>query len=196
MDAHQLVLMLHTSGNGMGEVANQQFVRRVLERFPGIKIVLGHMGRYLEADEFFRFADSGLLEFPNLYLEMSSATIPAVYARALQHRTIYRRLLFGTDLPFGLITGMEAWSDRAGAIFVTRDTYPWTDEAVQQASPVRPDQLTYNTYHVLHAFKTELDSLGLPPCEEAALKQAVFRTNAESLFAASIRFPRPNWVPI
>ena len=184
MDAHQLVLMLHTSGNGMGDLSNQQYVREVLERFPGVKIVLAHMGRYLQVDEFFRFADSGLLDYPGLYLEMSSVTVPAVYARALQHRSIHGRLLFGSDLPFGLITGMEAWSERAGAIFVTRDTYAWTDEAVQQASPVRPERLTYNTYHVLQAFKTALDALGLAPAEEAALKQAIFRTNAEALFAA------------
>jgi hypothetical protein len=182
MDAHQLVLMLHTSGNGMGDRAAQEFVREVLDRFAGIKLVLAHMGRYVQADEFFRFADSGLLDHPRLYLDMSSVTVPAVYTRALQHRTVRGRLLFATDLPFGLITGMEAWSDKAGAIFVTRDNYLWTDEAIQQTSPVRPDQLTYNTYHVLHAFKTALDALGLPSAEEAALKQAVFRMNAASLF--------------
>jgi hypothetical protein len=185
MDAHQLVLMLHTSGRGMGDAANQHDVHEILQRFPGIKIVLAHMGRYLEADEFFRFADSGLLEEPRLYLEMSSVTVPAVYTRVLQQRSLHRRLLFGTDLPFGLITGMEAWSEQAGAIFVTRDSYPWTDEATQQASPVRPERLTYNTYHVLHAFKTALDALGLSPTEEAALKQAVFRKNAQSLFATA-----------
>jgi len=92
-------------------------------------------------------------------------------------------LLFGTDLPFGLITGMEAWSRRAGAIFVTRDTYPWSDAALQRVSPVPVERLTYNTYHVLDAFKTAVDALGLSPAEEAALKQAVIRTNAESLFA-------------
>jgi predicted TIM-barrel fold metal-dependent hydrolase len=184
MDAQRLVLMLHTSGNGMGDAANQQFVRGVLEGFPGIKIVLAHMGRYLEPEEFSRFADSGLLEYPGLYLEMSSVTVPAVYTRTLQHRPLWRRLLFGTDLPFGLITGMEAWSGRAGAIFVTRDDYPWTDAALQRASPVPLDRLTYNTYHVLDAFKTALDSLGLPPAEEATIKQAVFCTNAESLFAS------------
>lgn len=183
MDERQLVLMLHTSGNGMGDLSNQQFVRRVLESFPGVKVVLAHLGRYVQSDEFFRFADSGLLDHPGLYLEMSSVTVPAVYARTLEHPSIRGRLLFGTDLPFGLITGMEAWSDQAGAIFVTRDTYPWTDAALQQASPLRPEQLTYNTYHVLHAFKTALDALRLPPAEEAAIKQAVFCTNAESLFA-------------
>ena len=185
MDAQRLTLMLHTSGRGMGDAANQRFVREVLEHYPGVKIVLAHMGRYVQADEFSRFADSGLLEYSGLYLEMSSATLPEVYARALQQRSIHERLLFGADLPFGLITGMEAWSDRAGAIFVTRDAYPWTDPAVQQASPTRPDQLTYNTYHVLQAFKTALDALGLPPAEEAALKQAVFQKNAETLFATT-----------
>jgi predicted TIM-barrel fold metal-dependent hydrolase len=184
MDAQRLVLMLHTSGHGMGDVANQHYLREVLERFPDIKIVLAHMGRYLEPDEFCRFADSGLLDCPALYLDTSSATVPAVYHRALAHRSLWRRLLFGTDLPFGLITGMEAWSKRAGAIFVTRDTYPWTDAALQRASPVPVDRLTYNTYHVLDALKTALDSLGLAPAEEAAIKQAVFQTNAESLLAA------------
>jgi hypothetical protein len=192
MDAHRLVLMLHTSGNGMGDAANQQYVRGVLERFPGIKIVLAHMGRYLEPDEFFRFADSGLFDYAGLYLDMSSVTVPAVYARVLQHRPMWRRLLFSTDLPFGLITGMEAWSDRAGAIFVTRDTYPWTDAALQRASPVPLEELTYNTYHVLAAFKTALDSLGLPANEEAGLKQAVFRENAESLFATNPEQGKPS----
>jgi hypothetical protein len=182
MDAHRLPLMLHTSGSGMGDPANQRYVRGVLERFPGVKIVLAHLGRYLEADQFFRFCDSGLLDYPGLYLEMSSASVPAVYARVLQQRQVHQRLLFGTDLPFGLITGMEAWSERAGAIFVTRDRYPWTDEATQQASPVRPDALTYNTYHVIDAFKTALAALRLPAAEEASLKQAVFCRNAESLF--------------
>ena len=180
----QLVLMLHTSGNGMGDLSNQQYVRGVLGTLSRHQNRAGHMGRYLQADEFFRFADSGLLDYPGLYLEMSLATLPAVYARVARVPAIHRRLLFGTDLPFGLITGIEAWSERAGAIFVTRDTYPWTDQATQQASPVRPEQLTYNTYHVLRAFKTALDALGLPSAEEAAIKQAVFRKNAESLFAA------------
>lgn len=167
----------------MGDVASQHFVRGVLDRFPAIKIVLAHMGRYLRPGEFFRFADSGLLDYPGLYLEMSSASVPAVYDRVLQHRPMWPRPLFGTDVPFGLITGMKAWSQRKGAIFVTRDTYPWTDAATQKASPVRPDQLPYNTYHVLHALKAAIDGLGLQPAEEAALKQAVFRENAERLFA-------------
>jgi len=183
MNERQLALMLHTSGHGMGDLSSQQFVRRALERFPGIKVVLAHMGRYVQPDEFFGFAGSGLLDHPRLYLEMSSVTVPAVYSRTLEHPGIRTRLLFGTDLPFGLITGMEAWSDRAGAIFVTRDTYPWTDAALKEASPLKPEQLTYNTYHALHALKTALDGLGFAPGEEAALKQAVFRTNAESLFA-------------
>ena len=66
------------------------------------------MGRYLAVDEFFRFCDSGLLDYPNLYLEMSSASRPEVYARVLGHAEILDRLLFGSDLPSDLITGVEA----------------------------------------------------------------------------------------
>jgi predicted TIM-barrel fold metal-dependent hydrolase len=181
MDAEGLVLMLHTSGSGMADPTNQRYVREVLGRFPAIRMVLAHMGRYLVPDEFFRFADCDLLDHARLFLDMSSVTVPAVYARTLEHPTLWQRLLFATDLPYGLITGMEAWSDRAGPIFVTRDTYPWTDAALQRESPIAPHTLTYNTYHVLHAFKTALDSRQLAPAEEQAIKEAVFRTNAESL---------------
>ena len=83
MDRERLVLMLHTSRSGMGERENQDYLRDVLERFPRLRIILAHMGRYLAVDEFFRFCDSGLLDYPNLYLEMSSASRPEVYARVL-----------------------------------------------------------------------------------------------------------------
>ena len=131
----------------MGDRENQDYLRDVMERFPDVRIILAHMGRYLEADEFFRFCDSGLLAYPSLYLEMSSACRVEVYARTLQHPETFDRLLFGSDVPFGLITGMEAWSERSGPIFVTRDRYLWSDPELEAASGIRPDSLTYNTYH-------------------------------------------------
>jgi len=184
MDREALIMMLHTSGQGVGAADVQDALRRIVGRYPRIRIILAHMGRYVRHQQFPGFMDTGILqECPSLYLEMSSASCPEVYDRVLEREELHSRLLFGSDLPFGMITGVEAWSDKARAIFVTRDTYAWTDAALQQASHVRPDQLTYNSYHVLHAFKTALDSLGLPPAEAAALKEAIFRENAESLFA-------------
>jgi hypothetical protein len=178
-----LVLMLHTSGRGMCDAVNQDYVRNVMERFPCVRIVLAHMGRYLEVEQFHRFCDTDLLDYPALYLEMSSATLSEVYARVLRFPQIRGRLLFGSDLPFGLITGVEAWSEQAGPIFVTRDRYLWTDPHTQESSPVRPESLTYNSYHTIKAFKDGLESLGLPAAEVEALKQAVFCGNATELFA-------------
>jgi predicted TIM-barrel fold metal-dependent hydrolase len=185
MNDEGLVMMLHTSGRGMCDGVNQDYLRNVMQRFPRLRIVLAHMGRYLEVEQFHRFCDTDLLDYPALYLEMSSATLPEVYVRVLRLPHVRRRLLFGSDLPFGLITGVEAWSERTGPIFVTRDRYLWTDPHTQESSPVRPESLTYNTYHTIKAFKDGLESLGLAAAEVEAVKQAVFCGNAAALFASS-----------
>lgn len=183
MNAEGLALMLHTSGNGMCEPANQQFVRSVLDRFPRVPIVLAHMGRYLVAEEFLEFCECGLLQCPMLYLEMSSASRPEVYRRALAEPGVERRLLFGSDLPFGLITGVEAWSEQAGPIFVTRDRYAWSDPRLEQQSPVRPDALSYNTYHTIKSLKDALAGMSLTAAQQQVIKNAVFYENAARLFA-------------
>lgn len=182
MDRERMILMLHTSGVGMGEPRNQDYLRSVMERFPRIRIILAHMGRYLELRQFYCFCDSGLLDYPMLYLEMSSASLTEVYRRVLSEPQTHRRLLFGSDLPYGLITGVEAWSETHGPIFVTRDRYPWSDPALQENAALSPDRLTYNTYHTIKALKDALDSMHLPSPQAEALKQAIFLENASALF--------------
>ena len=182
MSRERLILMLHTSGSGMGDAANQDYLRSLMERFPRIRIILAHMGRYLEPGQFHCFCDSGLLEYPTLYLEMSSASLTEVYRRVLSEPSMHDRLLFGADLPFGLITGVEAWSPTHGPIFVTRDRYPWSDPALQESSRSERDRLTYNTYHTIKALKDALESMRFPPEQVEAVKQGVFFGNAASLF--------------
>ncbi|MCK5802508.1 MAG: amidohydrolase family protein, partial [Lentisphaeria bacterium] len=132
MDAEGLVMMLHTSGIGVGDAENRRYLRRVADQFPRIKIILAHMGRYVQTEQFFRFLDSGLLEdCPNLFLDISSASAPEIYERFLERKTLWPRLLFASDLPFGLITGVERWSATHGAIFVARDHYAWSDPQME-----------------------------------------------------------------
>jgi hypothetical protein len=182
LDRQRLAMMLHTSGHGMGDAGNQAYLRRILEQYPRVRVILAHMGRYVRHTEFFAFADSGLLDYPNLYLETSSATVAEVYRRALAYPGVAGRLVFGSDLPFGLISGVEAWSDTHGAIFVTRDPYRWNDPGLAAASGVDPGQLTYNTYHTIRAVKQAISSLDLPGPQTEALKQKVFFDNAAALF--------------
>ena len=183
MNRERLVMMLHTSGTGMRGKKNQEFVRGVLERYPNVKIILAHMGRYLRVEDFFRFCESGLLEHPRIYLEMSSAAKAEVYAETLRHTDVWDRILFGSDIPYGLITGVEEWSAETGPVFVTRDRYPWSDGNAAKLLAYGPDQLTYNTYHTIKAFKEALESSGLAEETSEAIKKKVFCENALELFA-------------
>jgi len=182
MNQEGLAMMLHTSGIGVGDPETRRFLRVTAERYPRMPIILAHMGRYIEPRHFCRFIDEGILEaHPSLYLEMSSASSREVYARVLERRALWPRLIFGSDLPFGLITGVEQWSDEHGAIFLTRTEYPWSDKHMHTRYAAERKQLTYNTYHCIKALKDAFNSVGLSGLEANALKQAIFCTNAQNL---------------
>ena len=177
-------MMLHTSGRGMGVAENQDYIRRTLDRYPRLRIILAHMGRYLEAEEFFRFADSGLLEHPQLYLEMSSASRRDVYERALAVEPLRERLIVGSDAAFGCLTGVEAWSAETGPVFITRDTYAWSDEKVDRRFAAERNALTYNVYHVIAAFREALNAVVRDPAPAGTLKRQVFCENEAGMVGA------------
>ncbi|MBC8457257.1 MAG: amidohydrolase family protein [Deltaproteobacteria bacterium] len=178
MNSEELVMMLHTSGIGMGDYENQQFIKSVANDFPHINIVLAHMGRYLELKQFFDFIESDVMDYPSVFLEMSTATKKEVYQRVLARKELWGRLLFGSDLPYGLITGVERWSKETGPIFITRDQYSWSDSSLNEYSSNMRDRLTYNTYHTIKALKDAVDSLNLAPDNAEQLKRKIFLENA------------------
>jgi predicted TIM-barrel fold metal-dependent hydrolase len=181
LDAEGLILMLHTSGEGMSEPENREYIRRLTERHRNVRVILAHMGRYLEASQFDAFADSRLMDRPNLYLEMSSATSEAVYRRVLGEESWRGRLLFGTDLPYGLITGVEAWSEQTGPTFITRESYPWSVEDLPPELAQQAGGLSYNTWHVIDAFERALEAVIEGDEQRDAIRRRVFRDNALEL---------------
>lgn len=178
MNSEQLTMMLHTSGIGMSDRDNQDFIRSVLNDFPKIKIILAHMGRYVEPKQFSSFIDSDILLHPNIYLEMSSATDTNVYRLVLEREYLRKKLLFGSDIPYGLITGIEHWSDEMGAIFITREDYPWSDSDLNRKFADLRLKLTYNTYHVIKALKDAITSMNFGVEQEQELKENIFLNNA------------------
>ncbi|MFH1478077.1 MAG: amidohydrolase family protein [Verrucomicrobiota bacterium] len=183
MNSTGLAMMLHTSGIGVGAPETRRFLRATAERYPRIPILLAHMGRYIEPDHFFQFLDEGLLEAcPSLYLEMSSASCQEVYERFLARPGLWKRLIFGSDIPFGLITGVERWSKEQGAIFLSRDDYSWSDTGMNAQYAAERQSLTYNTYHCIKALKDAIAGLGLSVADATALKQAIFCANAQNIF--------------
>ena len=173
MDAEHLILMLHTSGIGMGERANQEFVTSIAQDFPHIRIVLAHFGRYLKLQHFSAFLQSGVLDYPSVFLGMSSVTQTEIYAMALSRRSLWQRILFGSDIPFGLITGVEFYGGETPT-FITREHYPWSPAECSGRK-----NLTYNTYHVIKALKDALENLNLGKEQLKELKTDIFFRNAK-----------------
>ncbi len=183
MDREELIMMLHTPGQGVGAADVQDTLRRIASRYPRIRIILAHMGRYVRHEQFLDFMDSGILqECPSLYLEMSSASSTEVYDRVLECDGLRSRLLFGSDLPFGMITGVERWSPTHGAIFLARDNYPWSDPAMNAEFAGERADLTYNTYHCIKAFKDALEAKRFDAVQAQQIKEDVFHNNARCLF--------------
>lgn len=182
MNREKLFLMLHTSGMGMCEKENQDFVRRIVERFPRVTTILAHMGRYVHPEQYHAFLDSGVAEMPRVFLDMSSATVPGVYEKTLAREKLWGKLLFASDFPFGLITGTERFSPEKGFSFITRDDYGWSDPALQEQFARERKSLTYNSYHAIKALKVAMERLGLSGETAKKLKRAVFSGNALDLF--------------
>ncbi len=181
INAEGLLLMLHTTGRGVGDAAVRDCIRFIAETYPRIRIILAHMGRHLQVADFEALMQSDIPELPTVYLEMSSSSEPEIYRMTLLESRLHGKLLFGSDIPFGLITGVEQWSETAGAIFRSRDRYTWSEEGSYGY------ELTYNTYHVLKALKDAMDCLDLSPATKDRLKHQIFHDNAATLIAPSGR---------
>jgi predicted TIM-barrel fold metal-dependent hydrolase len=178
MNSEELGFMLHTSGIGMGDPVNQEFVLSIVSRFPRIKIILAHVGRYFEPEQFMAFMESEVPACPNIFLETSSVTIPEVYERILSEKSMWKKLIFGSDVPYGLITGVEYWSEDMGLSFITRDDYPWSSDEMQTHFDKQRKSLTHNTYHTINAVKVAIERQNLSLKEETQLKEDIFYNNA------------------
>ena len=181
LDARGLILMLHTSGRGAGDPECQSYLRWMARRFRNIKIILAHMGRYFAPQDFLDFLRSGVLEdYPSIFLDMSSASEPSVYEEFLRRRNLWGRLLFASDIPYGLITGVERYSPARGPIFLARDHYAWSDPKMECEFEAERRHLTYNTYHCIKALKDAFATVGIMDGTVEELKRALFRGNVLS----------------
>ncbi|HEY2931549.1 MAG TPA: amidohydrolase family protein [Acidobacteriota bacterium] len=193
MNSESLILMLHTGRIGMGDPECQQWVRQTAHNYPRIRIILAHMGRYYQEDQFEAFIKTDVLDSPSVYLETSSASLPNVYRLTLARPELRKRLLFGSDLPFGAITGVEYSDENTVSTFLTRDTYDWTDPEIEIKFQRERMRLTYNVYHVIRALKTAIDELDLLEADKLKLKQNVFLENAMDMLSegnSESRVPR------
>ncbi len=173
-ESEKLAIMLHTTGTGMADAENREFIGSLLDKYKNIRMILAHMGRFIRPKDFEVFFNSEIIDHPRIYLDISSVTDRGVYDLVLSRESLWERILFASDLPYGLITGVEYWSEENGALFLTRDRYLWSEPESCGKTDV-----TYNVYHVLKAMKDAITDLKLPGEREVFLKNLIFRENSE-----------------
>lgn len=113
---HDKVITLH-AGNGPSlagykettrDVSGVRFVRRVLERFPKLKVIMPHLG----ADEVDAFFDL-MNDFPNLWMD-TTMTLAGYFPFTIPWDKIEKfsdRILYGSDfpnLPYEMTTEIKA----------------------------------------------------------------------------------------
>ncbi|MGI6325490.1 MAG: amidohydrolase family protein [Saccharofermentanales bacterium] len=188
-EKEKLIIMLHTSGIGVGDYVVRDFISRITEKYTNIKIILAHMGRYCEKSQFVDFYRSDFLDKhinSNIYYDISSVSEKEVYKLIFEKEYLHDKVMFGADLPFGLITGVEIFSKTHGPIFLTRDTYAWTDTRLAEEFKNEAENLTYNVYHCIKALKDGLEELNLSEKENRKLVNKIFLKNALAMFAEQI----------
>lgn len=101
---HDRILLIH-SGNGpslkgyretTAHVSGAAFTRGMLERYPGMKVVVPHLG-FDEPDEFFAMME----EFPNLWLD-TTMVLAGFFPIEIPWEGIEKfsdRILYGSDFP-------------------------------------------------------------------------------------------------
>ncbi len=182
---HNMILMLHTCDIGLASPSLRTKIQHILDTYTNIKLILAHLGRFYVKEQFFEFLDTDFLEKNRdkaFWFDVSSVAEPEVLNRAFARRDLYPRLLFGTDHPFGLITGVEKFSEKMGPIYLSRDVYPWSDLAVLEEFEEERKQLTYNNYHCIKGVKDAINKNFPDERQAREVAENVFYKNACKLF--------------
>ena len=90
---HALLLLMHTWGGSIYDGA--PIVRQALERYPQVKLLLGH-SVHDDWDEAIRL----VRDFPNTYLELTAVFDDRGALEKFSGEAGSERMLFGTDLPW------------------------------------------------------------------------------------------------
>ena len=183
MRREHLMLMIHPCGIGVGDPAVGGHVRLMAEKYPEVKVILAHFGRHTHPDQFLRFMDSGLMDYPSLYLEMSAVTSPAAHKRAIAERALWPRIMFGSDMPWAMLEGRELYDERgSGCVLLTRHEYRWSDKDMLARHAAARESLTYKIYYVLKSLKDAIEGPAVKPAERQKLKEDILCNNALRLF--------------
>lgn len=156
----------------LGHPDNIREIREIRKRYPGIRLVIAHLGRcYTEAHA--REALPQLAEDDGLYFDTSAVLNPASHRIALECFGC-QRLLYGSDNPIMLMRGRRQYR---GSSYLNRTNYPFYFNQEREPAEVEASYTLY-MYEDIRAIKQACQELGITALSDI---KAIFHDNAERL---------------
>jgi hypothetical protein len=167
------VLMHLPRAGRLPDPDNISEIRVILDRYPGVKLVIAHFGRCFNHEYFERALESLGDDVRRLWFDTSAVLNPKVYELAFRYLD-YRRILYGTDMPVMLWHGKREW-DAGGYHNLCREDFTWNTHKYPE------DEKNY-TFFIYEQINSILTLIG----GDAEKTECVFCRNAEDIYV-----PRP-----
>ena len=124
LDRHGKSMVLHLPRAGRyPDDGNIREVLEVLDKYPGIKLILAHCGRCYAADYIRRAREKMGEAFGYIHYDLAAVLNPEVINFMLEH-VPHTNIMYATDLPVFLWHGKRRWT--ATEYFnLAREDFPW-----------------------------------------------------------------------
>lgn len=177
LDRRRAWVTLHVpKADRLGHPDNLREIKEIRHRYPGLKLVIAHLGRSYTLDH----ARESLPHFRDdagLFFDNSAVLNPNVHRFALETLGP-NRILYGTDNPIFYMRGRRQWSGRT---YRNRTNYPFFFNQ-ERESPEIEAHYTLYMYEALRALRTAATDLQLSRNDI----ENIFSRNARRLIDDSV----------
>jgi len=178
LDRHGWVLMLHIPRPGrLGDPENLSQLLEIEQRYPGIKVIVAHVGRAYCPEDLGDAFDI-LAGTQRMCFDISANTNELVFGELLQ-AVGPRRVLFGSDLPITRMRMMRICKGGRYVNLVPKGLYGDVsgDSHMQELAGPAAEGLTFFLYEQIDAFRRATEAQGLTSDQVAD----IFCSNAAKL---------------
>lgn len=171
-------ILLHLPRAGrMADENNVRELREILSEFPGIRLIVAHLGRCFNKCYFVQAAEGLGADLDKLWFDTSAVTNPQVLRLAF---TLLdpEKIMFGLDLPIFLWHGTRRWTEKT-YVNLCRENLPWKRDI---DPPELQEQYTFFVYEQVRNLLDAMDRCGW---SEQQMRN-YFYHNAEGFFHSCV----------
>lgn len=158
-------ILLHLPrADRLADEENVKELREIVNDFPGIKLIVAHLGRCYNSWYWERAADRLGADLHKLWFDTAGVMNPDVLFSAFS-KLNPKKLMFGLDLPIFLWHGTRKWTQKSYCN-LCRENLPWKKD---MDSPERQSEYTFFVYEQMHNLLDAMDQ-----CRWSAEQEADF----------------------